>query len=139
MPVKPKRVIIDTNLWISFLIGKRLHFLRNLIIENQIKLLYSKQLKEELVLVTKREKLSKYFKNDQVQELIQLIDIISENITINKVEKICRDPKDDFLLALAIKGKADYLITGDDDLLLIKKIGKTKIVNITDFAKKFDN
>lgn len=40
----------------------------------------------------------------------------------------CRDEKDNFLLALAIDSKADFLLTGDKDLLEIKKIGKTRII-----------
>ena len=44
----------------------------------------------------------------------------------SKIE-LCRDSKDDFLLSLAMDSKADYLITGDNDLLDLKTIGKTKI------------
>jgi len=45
---------------------------------------------------------------------------------------LCRDPKDNFLLALAKDGKASHLITGDLDLLVIKN-GKTEILSITDY------
>ena len=48
---------------------------------------------------------------------------------------VCRDPKDNFLLALAHDGKADYLLTGDNDLLVMKKFGRTKIVKISEFLK----
>jgi len=46
---------------------------------------------------------------------------------------ICRDTKDNFLLELATDGKADFLITGDNDLLSLKKIEKTSILTIRDF------
>lgn len=46
---------------------------------------------------------------------------------------ICRDEKDNFLLALAKDSGADYLITGDKDLLILKTIEKTKILTIVDF------
>lgn len=49
---------------------------------------------------------------------------------------ICRDPKDNFLLALAKDGKASHLITGDSDLLVLKKSGKTEILNISDYLSK---
>jgi hypothetical protein len=49
------------------------------------------------------------------------------------LKKICRDPKDDFLLALCKKSKANYLVTGDKDLLEIKIISGTEIIT----AKKF--
>jgi uncharacterized protein len=48
----------------------------------------------------------------------------------------CRDFKDNFLLNLAIDSKADYLITGDSDLLVITKIRKTKITTWSDFIEE---
>lgn len=46
---------------------------------------------------------------------------------------LCRDQKDNFLLSLAIDGNADYLLTGDDDLLVLKEVNKTRIMKIADF------
>jgi len=57
-------------------------------------------------------------------------------IEVESMIKICRDPKDNFLLALAKDGKADILLTGDKDLLEIKKFGKTKIKSITGFLEE---
>lgn len=44
--------------------------------------------------------------------------------------------KDNFLLDLAIDGKADYLITGDADLLVMSRLEKTKIITLTAFIDK---
>jgi len=55
----------------------------------------------------------------------------SPKITIT----ICRDPKDNFLLALAKDAGADSLITRDDDLLSIKQFEKTIILTLEDFIK----
>jgi putative PIN family toxin of toxin-antitoxin system len=49
---------------------------------------------------------------------------------------ICRDAKDDFLLALAKSAKADLLVTGDEDLLVLKKYGRTRIVTPATFVKE---
>jgi uncharacterized protein len=46
---------------------------------------------------------------------------------------LSRDPKDDFLLALSIDSQADYLLTGDEDLLVLQKIEQTSILKIADF------
>ena len=54
----------------------------------------------------------------------------------SKTDK-CRDSKDNFLLDLAIDSKADYLITGDNDLLEIKLIGETKILTIKEIISEF--
>ena len=50
--------------------------------------------------------------------------------------KDCRDIKDNFLLNLAIDGKANFLVTGDKDLLILEKIKKTQIITMTDFLEK---
>jgi predicted nucleic acid-binding protein len=46
---------------------------------------------------------------------------------------MCRDSKDNFLLSLAVDGNADYLITGDKDLLILEKVNKTLIVTIQEY------
>jgi len=46
---------------------------------------------------------------------------------------LCRDDKDNFLLALAKDSNADFLITGDKDLLILKKFEDTSIVTIADY------
>jgi predicted nucleic acid-binding protein len=51
--------------------------------------------------------------------------------------KICRDPKDNFLLALAKDGKANFLLTGDKDLLILEKFEKTKIITIAKFFEDY--
>ena len=48
---------------------------------------------------------------------------------------MCRDPKDDFLLGLAKKSSADYLVTGDKDLLDLKKYQNTEIITIDMFER----
>ena len=134
---KPSRVIIDTNIWISFLIGKELHDLKNLIVSEKVKIITTDQLLTEIRLVTSRNKLKKYFNQDKVSDLISLLDIIADKIKITKIDKISRDAKDDFLLALSKEARANYLITGDKDLLDIKVYGRTKILTAKQFKEKF--
>lgn len=130
---RPSKVVIDTNLWISFLIGKELQNLKGLIVHERINLIITDQLIDELKIVTSREKFKKYFAPDKVDELISFLNIISEKVRIKKTEAICRDPKDDFLLALSQESKADFLITGDKDLLEIGIYGSTEILTIEKF------
>ena len=47
--------------------------------------------------------------------------------------KVCRDPDDDQILALAKHTKTDYVITGDEDLLVLKYFNSIPIVNPRDF------
>ena len=133
---KPSKIIIDTNIWISLLIGKELQDLKDLIVNEKVKVITTDQLLNEIRLVTSRDKLKKYFNHDKVLDLISLLDILADKVKIKKIDKVCRDPKDDFLLALSKESRANYLITGDKDLLDIKVYGRTKIVTVKQFKEK---
>ena len=62
MPRKSKlRVIVDTNCWISFLIGRRLSNLVDLLSNERIQLVLCNELLEEIRDVTSRPKFAKYF------------------------------------------------------------------------------
>lgn len=132
---KPNRVIIDTNIWISFLIGKELSRLQHFIADERIKIIICDQLISEIKLVTNREKIKRYFPATRVEEFLSLLEIISEKIPIEKIEAVSPDPKDDFLFALSKEGKANYLVTGDIDLLALKRFGKTKIISAKEFSQ----
>ena len=131
---KGLRVVIDTNLLISFLIGKHVGSLLELILEQKIIFLFSPELHREFFEVVRRPKFRKYFSEKKIVELQILLDARSEILYVNSIVTICRDKKDNFLLALAQEGKADYLISGDGDLLELKQHFETKIVTIREFS-----
>lgn len=127
------KVIIDTNLWISFLIGKELASLKGLIVENYVQPVFSQESLDELRLVTQRPKLQKYFPKQKVDELLQFLKSISLFIEIESNVATCRDPKDNYLLAIAKDSHADYLVTGDQDLLILENFYGTKIISYRNF------
>jgi len=128
--MKNKNVILDTNLWISFLISKDYSFLDNYVLKEKVKLVFSEELFSEFISIAERPKFKKYFSNSDVDKLIQTIDKYGILIKVSSEIKLCRDIKDNFLLNLAIDSDADFLVTGDKDLLEIKNIRKTKIITI---------
>jgi uncharacterized protein len=130
------RLIIDTNLWISFLLTKDFDKLDRLFDDNVITLLFSEELLKEFVEVAQRPKFAKYFSASDLKKLFVEINNQAEFISVTSTVTLCRDEKDNFLLALAVDGNADYLITGDKDLLVLNKINNTEIVSITDFLEK---
>ena len=67
--------------------------------------------------MTSRERIKKHFQKQSVQEFIELLENIAEQIDILPIQFISRGPKDNFLLDLINFSKADYLVTGDKDLL----------------------
>jgi len=138
MPGNKKiRVVIDTNLFISFLIGKKLNWLKGPIVNFQIELLFTEQSFLELEEVARRPKFTKYFPKSDLNDLIDLLRKIGKQYMINEVINVCRDPKDNFLLELARKGKADFLLTGDDDLLELGNYQNTKILTAGQFEQVF--
>jgi putative PIN family toxin of toxin-antitoxin system len=95
-------------LWISFLITAKYDQLDSLIIDQKCQLLFSDELLHEFVTVCRRPKLRKYFNSSELSELLEVIDEYSEFIQVESKIDLCRDPKDNFLLALGIDGKADF-------------------------------
>ncbi|MCK5838814.1 MAG: putative toxin-antitoxin system toxin component, PIN family [Bacteroidales bacterium] len=135
MKIRKIKIILDTNIWISFLITKDFKKLDLLIKREKIQLLFSNELLEEFISVAQRPKFKRYFTKDDIEKLLDNFDYYGEIIEVKSDIKECRDIKDNFLLNLAIDGKANYLITGDNDLLNMHTIQNTKIVSITDFLK----
>jgi putative PIN family toxin of toxin-antitoxin system len=129
-------LVIDTNLWISFIISKRLNQLEQILLAGNCKILLSSELIQELEETITKPKLQKYFSGNALEEMLNIFDPFIDFVEIKSKIEICRDPKDDFLLALAIDGKANFILTGDNDLLDIGKIGETYIVKIADFIKR---
>ena len=129
------RVVIDTNVMVSFLIGKRLRKLKDKLSDLSIKLILTEQLINELKIVTSRPKFRKYFDKQEVNEFIDLISIIGFTYQIQDIPAVCRDPKDNFLLSLCLVGSAAYLVTGDKDLLDMVDYKGTKIITATEFEE----
>ncbi len=129
------RIVIDTNVMISFLIGKRLQRLKGKLADSSVKLVLTEQLITELKLVTGRPKFKKYFKKNDVLDFLNLISAIGLMFEIPEIPEVCRDSKDNFLLGLCSISSADYLVTGDKDLLEIVEYQGTRIINPSEFEK----
>lgn len=91
------------------------------------------QLLLEIKIVTGREKLRKYFPEKSVTELINLLETIAEKVEISPKNSLSRDPKDNFLLDLIEFSNADFLVTGDKDLLELNPFKTAKIITPADF------
>lgn len=133
MVSSPQRIIIDTNLWISFLISRSYSKLDKLLVSGFAKLIFSAELIEEFMEVVKRPKFRKIFSYPEVESLMSDINKYADFVEIKSAPISCRDSKDNFLLALCIDGNADYLLTGDEDLLILKTCGKTKIITLSEY------
>jgi len=133
MQRRKDRVIIDSNIWISFLLTSDLSKFDNILVDDSLVIILSQQLIDEFIEVTQRNKFKRYFDLQDVKSLLVKIRERSIIIDVTSDISVCRDPKDDFLLSLAKDGNASHLITGDKDLLVLKRFEKTKILTIAEY------
>jgi putative PIN family toxin of toxin-antitoxin system len=136
MSEKKDRIILDTNLWISFLINRDFSQLDRVLLANSATLIFSDELLAEFLDVSQRPKLKKYFPESQVGELLEKIHEKAEFVSVTTIVDICRDIKDNFILALAADGNVSHIITGDKDLLVIRKFGKARIQTMAEYLQK---
>lgn len=115
-----ERIVVDTNALISRLLlpasvpGAAI---RKAVAEGQ--LLVSDAILVELAEVLARAKFDPYVTIEERQEFLRLLGRIAESVPILHVIRVCRDPKDDKYLELAVNGEARVIVTGDADLLAL--------------------
>jgi putative PIN family toxin of toxin-antitoxin system len=130
---KRLRIVVDANGWISSLLSPTFRLRLEVVYGGDLRLLFSEQLFRELDKAIRKPYPAKRIERTEYEKLVVLLRTDAELVDVHSVVDICRDPKDNFLLALAKDGNADYLITGDDDLLVLKEFERTKIVTLSDF------
>lgn len=111
------RAVVDTNLFVRGLLKGPVTL--PLILawkEGRFRLVISEQLIAELFEVLARPKFTRYFTQEDVRELGELVYEHAEIIEPTTHVTLCRDSKDNMFLDVAITARADYLVTGDDDL-----------------------
>jgi putative PIN family toxin of toxin-antitoxin system len=138
MAKKPDKIIIDTNLWISFLITKDFKKLDERIKKRSVRIFFSLESIDEFLTVADRPKFKKHFSKTDIEQLIDLFDVYGEIVSVKSKIDICRDQKDNFLLSLSKDSQANYLITGDKDLLDLKTFEGTKIITMSDYLRKIN-
>ena len=111
-----EKVVLDTNIWIGFLIAKDFTRLDKLLFSHKVTLIFSKELLEEFIEVAQRPKFKKYFSSQDIEDILNTIDEYAYFVEAKSKTDICRDEKDNFLLSLSIDGQADFLITGDPEI-----------------------
>lgn len=130
------KIIIDTNLWISFMLGRKLTTMRSLLTYPTLEIYVCRELLDEFYDVSSREKIQKYIHPEDLDDTLKLIHLYGKYVVIRTQSKSeIRDKKDLYLLSLADTIKANYIVTGDKDLLVSEKHNHTKIVTITEFMK----
>ena len=133
---KKKRlnIIFDTNWYVSASINRKSRRrLYDLLVDEDLTIFYSSELLHEYKSVIFRKKFEKYIRPDQVSRFISLVLTRLKPVEIKTVVRLSRDDKDNYLLSMSLDCNADYLVTGDPDLLELKEFGKIKILTMAEF------
>ena len=129
------KVIIDTNLWISFLIGHQTQLVRRMLTDLRFDVYVCARLVEEIRDVAERDKIRKYVTQTDIDDLLAIINAFCQFAVIHTEAPATaiRDPKDLYLLSLAETIGADYIVSGDADLTDIGQYDQTRIMKLADF------
>ncbi|HMQ76046.1 MAG TPA: putative toxin-antitoxin system toxin component, PIN family [Flavobacteriales bacterium] len=139
MPARKRvRLVVDVNVLVSALVRGDGHFIRDVFNKQRFTVLVSPEFEREFADVVQRPSMRKYFTAQEAERAMVRVLGLTERLKNDPpLKAICRDPKDDYLLALAKAAKADLLVTGDDDLLVLKKHGKTRVIKPGTFRKEY--
>ena len=124
-----RRVVFDTNTLVSYFIitestpGRAVRKATS-----EAVLLASEATLGELAEVLFRRKSDAYGPVQERTSFIRLIAATVELVTITGVIQACRDPRDDKFLDVAVNGRADFIVTGDKDLLALDPFHGVRIV-----------
>ncbi len=138
------RTLVDTNVLFSKLMAKgKPYSTVDQVIISAIQGNHALLVPEEVIDELRRARASKPFlperiTQDELTEFIELLRGIAEIIPrqLDPIPAVLRDPKDDFLLTAAALGDADYLVTGDRDLLDIRDhLTRPRILTVAEFLQ----
>ena len=128
------RVVVDTNVVVSALLfGASVPGSAFVRVLDRGTILTSRSFVRELDDVLRRAKFDQYLSREDRDRFLEALIRESELVDISETVKACRDPEDDRILELAVNGSADFVITGDADLLAMDPFRGTRIVTPADF------
>jgi putative PIN family toxin of toxin-antitoxin system len=131
------RAVLDIDLLVSYLISHRppiselidVHLARG-----EWTLLSAPVLLEKLESVLHYPRLQRYYTSEMRVRFVALVAALSELIELpDAVPHICRDPEDDWVIACAVAGQADVIVSGDRDLLDLGQVGGISILTAREF------
>ena len=131
------KVLFDTNLWISFMIGKRLASLADVLCRNDVQVYMSEQLLDEIQTVVARPKFNVIISQESRQSFVDMVDNVCHwtPITIQAKSPI-RAIKDLFILSMAESVPVDFIVSGDKDLTELKSHAGIPILSYSEFLNK---
>lgn len=130
-------VILDANIYASFFLtrGETIAQIFALWKSGDFEVFASIDIVAEIYRIFRYPKIQKRITPVDKNALIQMVEDLVERVYPHETTHIVRDPKDEKYLEAALACQADYLVTGDQDLLSLKKYGTTRIVSPKEFVE----
>lgn len=130
------RYVFDTNVIISALLFENstpAQALRYALANGKV--LLSIELPAELSEVVGRKRFDRYVASEKREEFLE--GLVEQSVLVEIVENVqeCRDPKDDKVLDLALNGDAQYIISGDRDLLMLHPFRNVIVISADEFLR----
>lgn len=141
--MRVNKFVLDTNIWVSYLINFDIRKIAYYVGEKEITIYYCKELLTEIDRVLNYSHLEKYgIKSKQAISHIKELGVEFELVKPIK-NYLPTDPDDDYIIALALQTNSGYVTSGDRDILsqkkqLEKKFKKLRIITKTEFEKMFN-
>ena len=132
------KVVVDTNVLISALVGHgKPRRLITLLLEAH-ELIVSKEMTTELIEVLRRAKFRK-IKNRHVDNFLSILVGRAKLVRVEgRLNVIVEDPDDNLVLGTACGGRANYLVSGDKHLLMLKQFRSIRIVSVREMLELLD-
>jgi len=130
------RFVLDTNVIVSSILfaGSKPRQVFNKAVTRGV-ILLSQPVIDELVEVLNRPKFDRYLIEEERKNTLETLVKEAEIVAITQTITACRDPKDDKYLELAVNGNAGFIISGDNDLLILNPFQGILILNPEDFLQ----
>jgi len=127
------KVVLDTNIFFSsFYWAGNPRKVFDRVTKGLDELFITDGILNEIASVMNRKKYYKVSVND-INEYVKIIESYSIKITLNDIPEISRDLDDNKILQCAVDGNCDFIVTGDDDLLVLKEYKNIKIIKPKDY------
>lgn len=131
------KIILDCNIWISFLIGHDAHLIQRILTDIRFDVYICDELLEEIHDVSSRAKIRNRISDEELDDFFRIIYAFCRMARIEqKAQSVICDPKDLYLLSLAESIGADYIVSGDADLLDLKQYQQTKMLRLVEYADR---
>ena len=131
------RIVFDTNVLISASLFK--NSIPNKVVcfaRTRAIVMFSKETRQEILLNISSKKFDRYTSTEERDVFLKALLKVAEFIMVTEKITDCRDSKDNKFLELAVCGEADYLVSGDKDLLVLNPFREIPILSANEFLER---